>query len=146
MAIMQWDPFAELNSLHSQVNSLFNDAFGGSRPVMNGPTTDVFSDKNGLTIEAHLPNFTDSDISIEQHQGDLEIKAEHLEKEENKDKKYLLKESASSYYRRFTLPRNANADKIEAKFEDGVLKVHVPFKELPKPKKISISAKASKKK
>lgn len=146
MAITQWDPFAELNSLHNQVNSLFNDAFGGTRSSLNGPATDVYSDKKGVTIEAHLPNFKDSEISVEQHQGDLEIKAEHQEKEESEGKKYLLRESVSSYYRRFTLPRNANAEKIEARFEDGVLKVHVPYKELPQPKKISISAKASKKK
>ena len=146
MAIVQWDPFAELNSLHDQVNSMFNDTFGGSVRSLSAmsPTTDVYSDKNSLTIEAHLPNFNDNEINVEQHQGDLEIKAEHQEQEKSKDKKYLVRESMSSYYRRFALPRNANADKIDAKFEDGVLKVHIPYKELPKPKKISISAKASK--
>lgn len=146
MAIVQWDPFAELNSLHKQVNSLFNDSFGNTRSLASiGTATDVYSDKNGLTIEAHLPNFEENEISVEQHQGDLEIKAEHQEKEESKDKKYLVRESISSYYRRFTLPKNADTDGVSAKFEKGVLKVNIPYKELPKPKKIQISAKSKQK-
>lgn len=144
MALTRWDPFAELNNLHNQVNSLFNDAFGGSMSLTSGltPATDVFSDKNGLTVEAHLPNFKDEEISVEQHQNELEIKAEHQEKEESDDRKYLVRESANKYYRRFTLPKNADADNISAKFEDGVLRVTIPYKELPEPKRIAISAKA----
>ena len=146
MAIIQWDPFAELNSLHNQVNSLFNDTFGGSKSVLSGPATDVYSDNKGLTIEAHLPNFKEDEINIEQHHGELEITAEHKEREEAKDKKYLVKESVSSYYRRFTLPRNADSANVDAGFVNGVLKVHIPFKELQKPKKITISTKVSKSK
>ncbi len=144
MALIRWDPFAELNSLHDQVNSLFNDAFGSNLPLASGmtPATDVFSDKNGLTVEAHLPNFKDDEISVEQHQNELEIKAEHAEKEESKDRKYLVRESVNKYYRRFTLPKNADAENITAKFENGVLRVTVPYKELPAPKRIAISAKA----
>lgn len=143
MALIQWDPFAELNSLHNQVNSLFNDSFGSSRQLVKmGTATDVYSNKDGLTVEVHLPNFAEDEISVEQHQGELEIKAEHQEQEKSKDKKYIVRESATSYYRRFTLPKNANTDNISAKFENGILKVVVPYKELPKPKKIQISARS----
>jgi len=147
MALIRWDPFTELNSLHEQVNSLFNEAFGNVRfsgiPL---PATDVYSDEKGLTIETHLPNFREDEIAVQQHDGELEIKAEHEEKEESKDRKYLVRESMNRYYRRFTLPRNSDADNIQAKFEDGVLKVSVPYKELPKPKRIAISAKSKPKK
>ena len=143
MAIVRWDPFAELDNLHNQLNSMFNNTFSDRNHLasLNIAATDVYSDDNGLTIEAQLPNFKDSEISIEQHQGELEIKAEHQEKEEDKSKKkYLLKESVSKYYRRFTLPKNADVNNIGAKFEGGVLKVYVPYKELPAPKKIAIGS------
>ncbi len=146
MALVRWDPFSELNSLHEQVNSLFNDAFGNVRPSgLLSPTTDIYSDDKQLTIETHLPNFKEEEINVQLHQGELEIKAEHEEKEEkeaSKDRKYLVRESVSRYYRRFALPKNINADAVDAKFEDGILKVTVPFKELPQPKHIAISAKA----
>lgn len=142
MALIRWDPFSELNSLHEQVNTLFNEAFGGSRPSgMMAPATDVYSDDKQLTIETHLPNFKQDEISVQQHDGELEIKAEHQEKEEQKSRKYLVRESVNSYYRRFTLPKNSDADHISAKFEDGVLTVTVPYKELPQPKRIAIAAK-----
>lgn len=143
MALVRWDPFSELNSLHEQVNSLFNEAFGnsGSRAVM-APATDIYQNDKELTVEAHLPNFKEEEVSVQQHNGELEIKAEHKEKDEQKEKgrKYLLRESVSQYYRRFSLPKNIDADNINATFDKGVLKVTVPFKELPKPKKIALNA------
>lgn len=144
-SLIRWDPFAELNTLHEQVNSLFNDTFGnigGNGTLM--PATDVYSDDKQLTIEAQLPNFKDSEISVQQHGDELEIKAEHKEKEEDKDRKYLVRESVSSYYRRFALPKNVDANGIQADFDNGVLKVTLPYKELPAAKKIAISAKSKK--
>jgi HSP20 family protein len=151
MAIIRWDPFSELNSLHEQVNSLFNETFGSSGSHhAHMPTTDVYSDEKSLCIEAHLPNFKDEEIDVQQHNGELEIKAEHKEKDEekdnDKDRKYLVRESVSQYYRRFTLPKNADTDNVQAHYENGVLKVTVPYKELPKPKKIQVSAGNGKKK
>lgn len=146
MALVRWDPFAELNSLHDQVNSLFNDAFGnarGSGPL--APATDVYSNGKELTIEAQLPNFKDDEITVQQHENDLEIKAEHQEKEESRDKKYLVRESVSRYYRRFSLPKNSDTANIQAKFENGILRVTVPYKELPQPKRITIGAGRQKK-
>lgn len=139
--LTRWDPFAELNTLHEQVNSLFNDTFGGiSSGNQLAPVTDVYSNDKELSIETHLPNFKEDEIQVEQHDNELEIKAEHEEKEEGKDRNYLLRESVSRYYRRFSLPKNCDAEQIQAKFENGVLRVTVPYKELPAPKRIAISA------
>lgn len=142
-SLVRWDPFAELNTLHEQVNSLFNDTFGSiGRTSSLMPATDVYSNDKELVIEAQLPNFNENEISIEQHGDELEIKAEHQEKEEDKERKYLVRESVSQYYRRFALPKNIDKEGVNASFEDGVLKVTVPYKELPAPKRIAISAKS----
>jgi HSP20 family protein len=143
MALVRWDPFSELNSLHDQVNSMFNQTIGNARPGGGMlPAVDVYDNDKQLTIEAHLPSFKESEISIEQHENELAIKAEHQGKEEDREKKYLVRESLSSYYRRFTLPKNSDVEGIEAHFEDGVLKLTVPYKELPQPRKITLSAKS----
>ena len=148
MALVRWDPFSELDSLHDQVNALFNDTFGNIARTggVLTPATDIYSNDKELTIEAHLPNFKEEEISVEQHEGDLEIKAEHKEKEESKDRKYIVRESVSNYYRRFTLPKNSDKDNVKARYEDGVLRVTVPYKELPKPKRIAIASKSKSKK
>ncbi len=72
------------------------------------------------------------------------ISAERHEKEEDKDKKYVVRESSSSFYRRLQLPERADADKIKADLDEGVLKVRVPLTPLLEPKKIAITAKTKK--
>lgn len=139
--LMRWDPFAELSVLQKQ---FFGDDFMTSFKGLNIPTTDVYTKKNELIVEAHLPNFVQDDVNIQVEQGVLVISAERHEKEEDKDKKYVVRESSSSFYRRIQLPERVDADNIEAHLDEGVLRVKVPLTPLPQPKKIAISAKAKK--
>jgi len=97
-----------------------------------------------LVVEAHLPNFTQDNVNIQVDSGDLIIQAQRHEKEEDKSKKYVVRESSSSFYRRFQLPERANADNIQADLEDGVLRIKIPMTPLPEPKKIAISAHSKK--
>ena len=136
--LVRWDPFAELSALQKQ---FFGDNWLTPMKGVNIPTTDVYTKDNQLTIEAHLPNFDLGDIDIQVEDGALVISAERHEKEEDKTKQYVVRESSSSFYRRITLPERADADKIDAQLDDGVLKVSVPLTPLPEPKKIAISSK-----
>ena len=104
-------------------------------------TTDVYTeDDKQLIVESHLPHFEDKDVDVSVDRGYLTIRAEKREKEEDKKKKYVVRESSSSFYRRILLPEQADADHVNAQMQDGVLKVIVPFKELPAPKKVAISS------
>lgn len=136
--LVRWDPFAEMSALQKQ---FFGDDFVSSFKNANIPTTDVYTKDNTLIVEAHLPNFEQKNISIQVENGVLVISAERHEKEEDKDKKYVIRESSGSFYRRISIPERADSDKIEAHLDDGVLKISVPLIPLPEPKKISISSK-----
>lgn len=141
--LMRYDPFAELNALQKQ---FFGDDWLSPLKGVNIPTTDVYTnDNNQMIVEAHLPNFNQDDVTIQVDEGALIIQAERHEKEEDKSKKYVVRESSSSFYRRIQLPDRADADKIEAHLDDGVLKVAVPLTPLPEPKRIAIASKTSKK-
>jgi HSP20 family protein len=139
--LIPFDPFAEMRALQKQ---FFGDDFFGSRHTsLTMPTTDVYTEGDKqMIVEAHLPNFEEKDVNVTVDKGVLEIQAEKHEKEEDKDKKYVVRESSSSFYRRITLPERANADGITAHLDEGVLKVTVPFRELPEPKKIAIEKKS----
>jgi len=139
---LTWDPFAELSALQKQ---FFGEDWLSPTKAVNIPTTDVYTKDNELVIEAHLPNFTQDNVDIQVDSGDLIIQAQRHDKEEDRSKKYVVRESSSSFYRRFQLPERANADKIQASLEDGVLRVRVPMTPLPKPKKIAIESKSTKK-
>jgi HSP20 family protein len=136
--LVKWDPFAELSALQKQ---FFGDDWMSPFKGVNIPTTDVFTKDNNLVIEAHLPNFEQKNINIEIENGVLIISAERHEKDEDKGKQYVVRESSNSFYRRIALPKRAEVDKIEANLEDGVLRVSVPLTPLPEPKKIPINSK-----
>lgn len=140
--LTKWDPFAELSALQKQ---FFGDDWMSPFKGVNIPTTDVYTKDNTMMVEAHLPNFEQKDVNIQIDNNALVISAERHEKEEDRDKKYVVRESSSSFYRRVNLPERANTDNIEAALDDGVLRVSVPLAPLPEPKKIAITAKTKKK-
>lgn len=140
--LTRWDPFAELNALQKQ---FFGDDWMTPFKGVSIPTTDVYTKNNQLRVEAHLPNFELEDVNIHVDNNALVISAERHEREEDKDKKYVVRESSSSFYRRISLPERVDTNKIEASLEDGVLNVNVPLTPLPEPKKVAITAKSKKK-
>lgn len=133
--LVKFDPFAELNALQKQ---FFGDDWGSALKGVTIPTTDVYTDDKNLIVEAHLPNFSEKDIDIHVENGTLVIQAARHERDEDKKKKYVVRESSSSFYRRIQLPERADTNKIEAHLDEGVLKVTTPLTPLPEPKKISV--------
>lgn len=138
--LVRFDPFADLDAFEKR---FFENGPWASMRGVRLPVTDVYTeDDKQLTVEAHLPDFEDKDISVDVDRGALVIQAEKHEKDEDKrkNKKYILRESSSSYYRRITLPEAADEDHVSAKFDHGVLKVTVPFKKAAAPKKVEIAS------
>lgn len=140
--LTRFDPFAELNALQRQ---FFGDDWLSPLKGVNIPTTDVYTKDNQLVVEAHLPNFNEDDVDIQVDDGVLTVQAQRHEKEEDKSKQYVVRESTSSFYRRIQLPERANADEIKANLDEGILTVTVPLTPLPEPKKVAIESKSRKK-
>lgn len=138
--LVRFDPFEEMRNLQKQFFG--DDWFTSSSMKVFTPTTDVYTEDNMMKVEAHLPNFDQKDINISIDKGALVIQAEKHEKEEDKKRKYVVRESSSSFYRRIRLPEQADEDSISAQMKDGVLAITVPFKALPEPKKIAIDSKS----
>lgn len=141
------DPFSELSSIHSQLDDIFGAFLNPRLPAARhaAPSMDVYvDDDKRLVSEIQAAGFTPDDIEIAVNNGTLEIRGEKTEKEADNGKKdkrnYMVRESHASFYRSIVLPKHADADNVTADFEDGVLKVVVPFKELPQPKKVAINS------
>lgn len=138
--LMRFDPFAGLEALQRQFFE--HDPLA---PFRTGrmPTTDVYTeDDKRMVVESQLPGFGESDIEVNLDGDALVIQAQKHEKTEDTTKKYVVRESSSSFYRRIALPEQADQAGISATFKDGTLKVVVPFKELPAPKRVPISSDA----
>lgn len=126
---------AELNAwpmldLPTRFNRLFEDYFG-AQPVIDSPpwipVVDI-TDANGeLVLTAELPGIARKDVHITINDGVLTLKGEKKEEREEKDANYRLVERRfGSFERSFTLPASIDADRVNAKFKDGVLKIYMP--------------------
>lgn len=129
--ISRWNPFAELAPLQRAFfgedwPGFGRDEFPGARRGIDSPTTDVYTSGDNVVVEAHLPNFSKDDIDLDIDGRVLTISASRHSREEDKDRKYVIRESSSSFQRRVTLPEGVDTDAITAELNDGVLTVTVP--------------------
>lgn len=105
-----------------------NGGFWGK--VMNVPAVNITEQKNDYMVSLAAPGLKKEDFKIDVDGNMLTISSEKEETKEEKDKKFTRKEyNYSSFSRSFTLPEEINKEKIEAKYEDGVLKISLPRKE-----------------
>jgi HSP20 family protein len=100
---------------------------GGSELGMQMPTVDVSETKDHLEVDVDLPGLQERDIDITLSNGVLTISGERKEEREDKGRNYYRTERVhGAFSRRIMLPYNVDEDKVEARFDRGVLHVILP--------------------
>lgn len=98
--------------------------------TMTMPAVNIVENKEDYMVSLAVPGMKKEDFNIDVDGNMLTISSEKEERKEEKEDKYTRKEyNYSSFSRSFTLPDEVNKEKIEAKYEDGVLKLMLPKKE-----------------
>lgn len=96
----------------------------------NLPAANISETEKEYKIELAIPGFKKDQVKVNLKNDVLTISAETKEEKEQKSKRYTRKEfSYNSFTRSFQLPKAANGEKIEAKYEDGLLKLNIAKKE-----------------
>ncbi|MEI6652398.1 MAG: Hsp20/alpha crystallin family protein [Chlorobiaceae bacterium] len=116
---------------------VFNDKLSPFFSSMVTPAfkVDISEDENNIFIEADMPGVNKEDIKVSIDNDLLSITAERTQSEEEKKKGFhRVERSWGCLSRSFTLGGNVNTEKIEAKHDNGVLKIVIPKVE-PTPKK-----------
>lgn len=109
-------------------NEWFDAGFTGR--TMNIPAVNITEQKDEFMVSLAVPGMKKDDFKIDVDGNMLTISSEMEENFEEKGKKFTRKEyNYSTFSRTFTLPEEINKEKIEAKYEDGVLKIALPRKE-----------------
>ena len=134
-------------SLFNDLPSIFNDFY--NRELSNWgelnfsdtrttiPAVNIRETKENFEVEMAAPGMKKSDFRIELDGNLLTINSEATNQTEEKDgERYTRREfSYQSFQRSFTLPKEVvDSDKINARYEDGVLRLLIPKKEEAKPK------------
>ena len=139
MTIVRWSPFPEIEAIDRRFRRMFDEFGIGSLPL---PAADIYETDKEYAFELEVPGFEEKELSIEVSDHTLVVKGEQLETKEEMDKQYRLHERLEkTFERRFTLPLEADTTKIGAEFTKGVLTVHAPKVDIPKPRKVAIEAK-----
>jgi len=98
--------------------------------TMNIPAVNISEHENEFQVSLAVPGMKKSDFKIDVDGNMLTISSEKEQSKEEKEKRFTRKEySYSSFSRSFTLPEDVNMEKIDAKYEDGILKLVLPRKE-----------------
>ncbi len=108
----------------------------GSRSFV--PSANITERDKDFLIELAAPGMSKKDFKVELENHTLSISSEKEEKHEEEENGITRKEfSYNSFSRSFRLPENSTADKIQAEYENGLLKIVIPKKEVTvsKPKK-----------
>ena len=147
MELVPWRPFGELSPFRKEMDRLW-DRFSGETPFartfneMWSPSVDIMETKDNFVVKAELPGLEAKDVNVSISGDILTIKGEKKAEEEEKDEHYHRVERYSgSFQRVFQLPSGVKADKIEATFDKGVLKVTLPKVEEAKKKEIEVKVK-----
>lgn len=129
--LAEWDPFREMEPLFRKA------------PFGRFPPTDIDESDKDYTVSIELPGLGAEDIDLAVSENMLTVKGEKKSEREEEEKGYHLTERSYGRFERcFRLPDTVDADKIDAAFEKGVLKITLP--KLPeaqkKARKISVKA------
>ncbi len=143
--LMEWRPFREVSRLRREMDRLWEDYFGSGRRALRplemefAPAVDVKETAEAVVVKAEVPGMDAKDINISVTGDVLTIKGEKkAEREEKEENYHLVERSYGSFSRALVLPAAVDMDKIEAKYDKGLLTVTCPKKEEVKPKAIEI--------
>ncbi|MCG6893629.1 MAG: Hsp20/alpha crystallin family protein [Desulfobacteraceae bacterium] len=104
------------------------------------PSVDIFETEQEMTLMADMPGVATEDIKIDLEDSVLTVSGEIKPWEGSKESDVLVEFDVGNYFRQFTLSDAIDQSRIDAKFEDGVLRLTLPKAEKAVPRQISVTA------
>lgn len=140
-----FSPFLLINELQRDMNRLFDARLlpvgdGEGAAISNTdwvPPVDIHEDKDGYFLSVELPGIPSDKIEVTAHGNVLSIRGSrestYQDKEQRRSERVF-----GSFVREFSMPENADLDRVDAKNKDGVLELWVPKVPKEAPKRINV--------
>ena len=136
-------PRNALSQMRQELDTLFDRLFnglptlaGGGWPVA-GWGFDVDDTDKEIVVHAEAPGFEPDDFDIEVLGDHLVLKADHKDEDKGGNGYRMRREH---FYRTLALPHGVEAEKIDARYHNGVLEIRLPKSEEAKGKRIAVKA------
>ncbi|MBD3670048.1 MAG: Hsp20/alpha crystallin family protein [Gammaproteobacteria bacterium] len=145
MNLMRYEqPWSVFDQMRKEMDRLIEGRGGEQSNIATSdwvPAVDIKEDEDAFVIHADIPGVDPKDIDVHMENGMLTIRGERRsESEEERQGFKRVERVRGNFYRRFSLPDTADADKISAKSQHGVLEVRIPKQEKVQPRKITVKA------
>lgn len=143
MVHVKFEPMRGFESFSRRLNDIFGDLEKGVRFEIGdfSPRVDIAEDEKNVYLHAELPGIERENVKISVSEDRvLTLKGEKNRESKVEGKNYVRTErNYGNFTRSFALPDTIDVEKVEAKFENGVLNLTLPKTEPAKPKEVSIS-------
>lgn len=146
MSLITRNPFALINELQRDLNRAFDNRVfpaltNNSDTTLSNttwsPAVDIHEDSNAYHLSFDLPGVKPDEIEVTAHNNILSVRG--ARKIANEDKEQKRSERIyGAFLREFSMPENADLDRIEAKTNNGVLDLVVPKTPKAEPKRITV--------
>ena len=150
MSLVRYEPWNLLRKFHDDLDTLFSEAplnRQAGRDLSNvatsawAPAVDIKEEQDRFVLTADVPGVDPKDIEVSMENGVLTIKGERNWSDQQEREGYKRIERAyGQFYRRFSLPDTADAERISARGLNGVLEVVIPKQEKTKPRRIEVAS------
>lgn len=138
--LAQWDPFAEIARVHDRFFGPANLERSYSHYTWK-PAVDVFEDDKGIHVKVDVPGVKAEDLKIDVENNVLTIRGERkLEHEKDKDGYHRVERYFGAFTRSFALGEEVNAQEVDAKYENGVLRIDLPKRPAAQRREISVKS------
>ncbi|MDX1546856.1 MAG: Hsp20/alpha crystallin family protein [Rhodothermales bacterium] len=144
-SLIRFSPTHDMRRLQREIDGLFEGFFPTQTQSENGnasvwtPRVDLTESDDAYFIHLDLPGMKKEDLEINFEDGTLAVSGERRAEQTEDNRRFVrVERSYGRFYRAFTLPQAVDLDRVEARFENGVLHITVPKSEEVKPRRIDI--------
>ena len=139
--LVRWEPIRELAAMQNEMSRFMNGLLEGNGRTTQSwvPAVDVWETGNEIVYAFDLPGIPQDKINVEFEDGALTVSAERgREQKVEGDRFYRYERRFGTFSRTIGLPQGVADADITAKYEHGVLELHVRKPEQQKPKRIRV--------
>lgn len=146
MNMTRYEPWTLMGQLQNEMSRLFDPRITKTNEdnVVTSdwmPAVDIKEETGRFVIAADLPGVDPKDVDVHMENGLLTLRGQrNFENSEEKDGYKRLERVRGTFYRRFSLPDTADAERISAKCANGVLEIVIPKHEKVMPRKIAVES------
>ena len=146
MTLVRYQPWTVLRRFHDDINRVFDESEAGANADVSSavtsawtPAIDIREEKDSFVLTADVPGVNAKDIEITMENGILTVTGERVAESNGESEGFRRRERVhGTFYRRFTLPDTADAERISAKGVNGVLEIVIPKQEKVRPRRIEV--------